>query len=299
MRFSFRKPGFVIAFLICALVAGTAAAAAFEDWGLSVQTQMENKSEPLFGVGQPLTKSSNVDLNQAQALADPAGLLTVAKGLHVNVVTAGKAAPNLDQMVLWPQSDPQYIIACNEQGTANPGLQKINLGDGAATTIATGITSCDPVRATPWGTVLFGEEGGSTGAMYELIDPLSVEGATINRTTGATSTPKIRRVNALGFLSFEGLAILPNGVTYYGDELSAGNGAPGGSFYKFVPTTPWPGGPPSPTSISHRTPVAPCTGFGSARVRTSGRASSSASAPGSCSRRHRVSSCAHWRRPPN
>ena len=34
------------------------------------------------------------------------------------------------------------------------------------------------------------------------------------------------RVNALGFLSFEGLAILPNGVTYYGDELSAASGAP-------------------------------------------------------------------------
>ena len=243
MRFSFRKGGLVVG-LLCALVAGAAAAAAFEDWGLDVQTQMENKSEPLFGVGQPLTKSSNVDLNQAQALANPAGLVTVAKGLDVKVVTAGKAAPNLDQMVLWPQSSPQYIIACNEQGTANPALQKIKLSDGTATTIASGITSCDPVRATPWGTVLFGEEGGITGAMYELIDPLSVEDATINRTTGATSTPKIRRVNALEFLSFEGLAILPNGVTYYGDELSASNGAPAGAYYKFVPGTPWTGGAP-------------------------------------------------------
>jgi hypothetical protein len=259
MRFSFRKAGLVVG-LLCALVAGTAAAAAFEDWGLDVQTQMENKSEPLFGVGQPLTKSSNVDLNQAQALANPAGLVTVAKGLDVKVVTAGKAAPNLDQMVLWPQSSPQYIIACNEQGTADPALQKIKLSDGTATTIASGITSCDPVRATPWGTVLFGEEGGATGAMYELIDPLSVEGATINRTIGATSTPKIRRVNALGFLSFEGLAILPNGVTYYGDELSASNGAPGGAYYKFVPSTPWTGGAPI-TSLD-QSPYAAGTVYG-------------------------------------
>jgi len=260
MRVSFRKAGFLIGLLACALVVGTAAAAAFEDWGLNVQTQMENKSEPLFGVGQPLKASSNVDLNQAQSLANPAGLVTVAMGLDVRVVTAGKAAPNLDQMVLWPQSSPQYIIACNEQGTGNPALQKIRLSDGAATTIATGITSCDPVRATPWGTVLFGEEGGATGAMYELIDPLSVEGATINRSTGATSTPKIRRVDALGFLSFEGLAILPNGVTYYGDELAAGNGAPGGAYYKFVPSTPWAGGAPI-TSLD-QSPYAAGTVYG-------------------------------------
>src|SRR5262245_41023963 len=120
MRFSFRKPEFFIGLLAFALLAGTATAAAFEDWGLNVQTQMENKSAPLFGVVQPLQQSSNADLDQAQALANPAGLLTVAHSLHVNVVTAGKAAPNLDQMVLWPQSDPQYIIACNEQGTAQP-----------------------------------------------------------------------------------------------------------------------------------------------------------------------------------
>jgi Bacterial protein of unknown function (DUF839) len=260
MRFSFRRGGFVIGFLACVLVAGTAVAAAFDDWGLDVQTQMDNKSRPLFGVGQPLTESSNVDLNQAQALANPAGLVTVAKGLDVRVVSAGKAAPNLDQVVLWTQSNPQYLIACNEQGTAQPALQKIRLGDGAATTIASGITSCDPVRVTPWGTVLFGEEAGSTGAMYELIDPLSVEGATIDRTTGIASTPKIRRVNALGFLSFEGLSILPNGVTYYGDELAASNGAPGGAYYKFVPSTPWTGGAPI-TSLD-QSPYASGTVYG-------------------------------------
>jgi secreted PhoX family phosphatase len=73
---------------------------------------------------------------------------------------------------------------------------------------------------------------------------LTVTGAVINNVTGASTNPKIRRVNALGFLSFEGLGILPNGVTYYGDELSSSNGAPGGSFYKFVPRTPWAGGAP-------------------------------------------------------
>jgi Alkaline phosphatase PhoX len=146
--------------------------------------------------------------------------------------------------VLWPQSSPTYLISINEEGPAQPSLQKINLESGVATTIVSGTDSGDPVRITPWGTILFGEEAGDTGAMYELIDPLSVEGATINRTTGVASTPKIRRVNALGFNSFEGLAILPNGVTYYGNELSANAGAPGGAYYKFVPSAPWGGGAP-------------------------------------------------------
>jgi hypothetical protein len=58
----------------------------------------------LFGVGQPLTESSNVDFTTDQALADPARRITFAKGLKVNVVSAGKAAPNIGQMILWPKA---------------------------------------------------------------------------------------------------------------------------------------------------------------------------------------------------
>ncbi len=245
MRLSFRVAPLVVVVIVFVAVVGTAVGAYFDDWGLDRQTQMENKSQTLFGFGQPLDQSSTTDLSQAQALANPAGLVTVAKGLKVGVVSAGNAAPNLDQMILWPKSNPTHIIACNEQGTAQPSLQKISLATGVATTIATGLDDCDPVRATPWGTVLFGEEAGAAGAMYELIDPLNVVGASINHVTGVTAAPyanNIQRVNALGFLSFEGLAILPNGVTYYGDELAPSNGTPGGAYYKFVPDTPWAGG---------------------------------------------------------
>jgi hypothetical protein len=249
MRYSRRIVALALGISTFVLVAGTAVAA-FNDWGLDVQTQMQNKSHPLFGVGQPLTQSSTTDLTQAQALANPAGLITVAKDLKVSVVAAGpadNAGANIDQMVLWPQSNPTHIIACNEEGPTKPALQKISLATGAATTIATGLNSCDPVRVTPWGTVLFGEENGSAGAMYELIDPLNVVGASINNVTGVVAAPyanNIKRVNALGFLSFEGLAILPNGVTYYGDELGPSNGTPGGAYYKFVPDTAWAGGAP-------------------------------------------------------
>jgi hypothetical protein len=130
-------------------VAGGTALAAISDWGLNRQTQLQKKSRTLFGVGHPLTQSSTVDFDAAQASADPAGLITVAKGLKVRVVSAGEATPNIDQMVLWPQADPQYLIACNEEGVAEPALQPISLTSGNATTIATGIESCDPVRA-PW-----------------------------------------------------------------------------------------------------------------------------------------------------
>jgi hypothetical protein len=244
MRLSLRVVPLVVGVVALIAVVGTAFGAYLDDWGLDRQTQMENKSHTLFGFGQPLTESSTANLNEAQALANPAGLMTVAKGLKVGVVSAGSAAPNIDQMILWPKANPTYIIGCNEEGTAEPALQKISLATGDATTIATGVDDCDPVRATPWGTVLFGEEAGSVGAMYELIDPLSVVGASIDNATGVTAAPytnNIKRVNALGFLSFEGLAILPNGVTYYGDELGPSNGTPAGAYYKFVPDTPWTG----------------------------------------------------------
>jgi hypothetical protein len=246
---------------------GGVATASFLDFGQQTERELADHANQLFGVKKPIQASSTVDLSEAQALADPAALATVAKGLDVDVVSAGNAAPNLDQMVLWPASHPTHIITINEEGPTEPSLQKINLKTGVATTIVTGTDSGDPIRITPWGTILFGEEAGDTGAMYELIDPLSVEGATIDRTSGTSSSPKIRRVNALGFNSFEGLAILPNGVTYYGNELSANAGAPAGAYYKFVPTTPWAGGPPI-TSLD-QSPYASGSTF-ALRVGTSG-----------------------------
>jgi hypothetical protein len=229
------------------VVAGASAAAMRDlDFGLQTHRELADKAEQLFGVESALPASSSADLNEAEALADPTKLVTLAKGLKATAVAAGPQddlGPNSDQMALWPPANPTHLIAVNEEGTGDPGLQKIDLRTGKATTIVSGITSGDPVRATPWGTIVFGEEAGD-GGMYEIIDPLSVEGATIDRATGASSSPKIRRLNALGLNAFEGLAVLPNGVTYYGNELAASNGTPGGAYYKFVPAHPWTGGAP-------------------------------------------------------
>jgi secreted PhoX family phosphatase len=79
---------------------------------------------------------------------------------------------------------------------------------------------------------------------HELIDPLHTTGVTYNRTTGTftgAGAANIVRRESLGRLSFEGVAVLPNGVTYYGDENRPATGAPGGAYFKFVPTTPWNG----------------------------------------------------------
>ena len=66
---------------------------------------------------------------------------------------------------------------------------------------------------------------------------------TVNRAAGTTSDPAhvVARL-ALGQLSYEGVVALPDGTTYYGDELRPSNGRVGGGVFKFTPTTPWPGG---------------------------------------------------------
>src|SRR5262245_53350873 len=99
MRRTRRTAAAALGLLTFVLVA-SAAVAAFDDWGLEQQAQLENKSHPLFGVGQPLTASSAASLTKAQALANPTSLVTLAKGLEASVVAAGPdddVGPNADQ----------------------------------------------------------------------------------------------------------------------------------------------------------------------------------------------------------
>jgi secreted PhoX family phosphatase len=230
-------------FSAIALVAGVAAAGI--DFGQFVQRQLADQSSKLYGFSGPLTASSTRSITQAQAQADPRDLATVAKSLKVRVVSAGVAPAVLDQSAFWPDArNPKWLITCNEEGVTDPGLVRVNLATGASTTIITGTTSCDPVRATPWGTILFGEEAGggpNGGRMYELIDPLHTTGVTLDRATGTFSggagAGNLVARPALGRLSFEGLAIYASGVTYYGDELRPGGGVGGGAYFKFIPAS--------------------------------------------------------------
>jgi hypothetical protein len=217
------------------------------DFGLFRDSQLEAHSEQLFGVRRGVAASSTESIGGVLAEQDPTKLVTLAKGLHARVLSARPdLAPNIDMMAFWPTSShPTHIIACNEQGTAEPGVQRIRIADGAVETILTGTTSCDPVRRTAWGTILVGEED-TNGWLIEIINPLQTTGVLFNRVTGTasggTGAANVIGRTAMGHLAFEGLGLYPNGVLYYGDENRPLNGNPGGAYFKFIPTTPWAGG---------------------------------------------------------
>lgn len=232
-------------------IAGTTLAGiagATDDFGLRQQHQVESHANEQFGVTQPLTSSSTASISAADATSDPTKLVTLAKGLSARVVTTTSGA-NTDMIALWPsETNPTWLVACNEQDATKPGLQRIRLSDGHVDTIVTGTTSCDGVRRTAWGTILFDEEAGTSGAVYELLDPVGTTGVSLDRTTGVfsggTGATNLVRRDALGRLSFEGLGVYANGVTYYGDENRSSQGKPAGAYFKFVPTTPWTGSAP-------------------------------------------------------
>ncbi|HVY66996.1 MAG TPA: alkaline phosphatase PhoX [Gammaproteobacteria bacterium] len=239
--------------LYAALFATTATAAYAADFGEKTQQLAKALAPVLFGTLGSLDESSTVSLTAAQADADPAALLTVAKGLKVSVVSAdANLGPNTDQMVMWPDDiHPTHIIACNEQGAGQVAVQRINLKTGVPENIISGgLTSCDPVRITPWGTVLAGEENGTNGRLFEILDPLHTTGVLITG-AGASTTisdpAHVARLGAVGQFAFEGLALMPTGVLYISDENRPGTGGlgnPGGAIVKFIPDVQWQGGAP-------------------------------------------------------
>ena len=158
-------------------------------------------------------------------------------------------------IALWPNDDkPTYAIICNEiDGTlvgAPATVQRVRLSDGQVSDMISGMVSCDPAHRTDWGTIIVGEEAGTTGRLWEILDPLNVAGVTVDRAAGTTSDPAhVVARTALGKLSFEGVVLLPNGTSYYGDELRPSNGKPGGGIYKFVPAKPYVAGSGPITSL--------------------------------------------------
>ena len=274
---SMRKRLGVLAAVFAAIALMAGVATAGSDFGQFVQRQLADQSSKLYGFSGPLKASSTASITAGQAKADPRRLATVAKSLKVRVVSAGSAPPNLDQSAFWPNAGkPKWLITCNEQEETDPGLVRIDLATGLSTTIVTGTTECDPIRATPWGTILFGEEadsGPSGGRMYELIDPLHTTGVSLDRTTGTfsggTGAANLVARPVLGRLSFEGLAIYANGLTYYSEDLGPSNGAGGGAHYKFIPATPRDPGDGPVTSLGQSPYATPGSIFG-LRIGTGG-----------------------------
>ena len=209
------------------------------DFGAFVAEQLSEHSEELFGFRHPLEQSALGPYDGP----DNVQAIQVADGLRVSLVSSGVASA-ADQIALWPNDDrPTHVFVCDEE-TSNPSVQRVDLSKPAsanATTIVAGLTSCDPVRRTPWGTIIVAEEAGATGGFYEIINPLSID-TVINvtdRDMGTTSDPRLVKRKAVGSLSFESFGIKNDGTMIYGDELAPIGGNAGGAIYKFVPDVPY------------------------------------------------------------
>lgn len=212
---------------------------------ISLLSTLTGSPDP-YGVAEPLEHSSTTPVSKAEALAHPEKLITLAGGLTARVVNA-RLPLYVDQGALWPSEEqPDWLISCNEFEPDHPGLLRINLTTGKAETILTGTGNCDPIRRTSWGTLIFGEEWGGGkegGRLYELIDPLHTTGVKLDRIKGTfkggTGKKNLAVRADVGRLSYEGLALLPNGVLYYTDESRPEKGRPGGALFKFVPAKPY------------------------------------------------------------
>ena len=132
-----KKVATVIALVVALGIGVVGSALAGLDFGLETQNLLNAKSQPLFGVGKPIAASSQDSIDAATAEADPTDLVSLANGLSAQVVTAEpNAGPNTDMMALWPNdTNPTWLITCNEESEPDPGVQRIRISDGLVETI--------------------------------------------------------------------------------------------------------------------------------------------------------------------
>jgi len=247
--------GVVVGLAVIAVPSHPSADRRHRDFGSFVASQLAEHSEQLFGFDRPLEASALGPYDGADNLQ----AIQLAPGLRASLVSSSVASA-ADQIAMWPDDDnPRFLFVCDEE-TSVPAVQRVDLSrpaDANATTIVTGLSSCDPVRRTPWGTIIVAEEAGATGGFYELIDPASITTAinVTNRTLGTNTDPlHLVKRQAVGSLSFESFAIRPDGTMLYGDELAPSGGNPGGGIYKFVPAIPFQG--TGPIALASQSPLA-------------------------------------------
>ncbi len=219
------------------------------DFGMHVERLLHAQSAKLFGFEKPLRESAPATRGTYRTLGQSTSdQILLAHGLKAEYLTRD-AADLTDMMAFYPILHPTHLMTCVEgnraeiaPGKFNPSVQRINLTTGQVETLLRGMSGCDGIRVTPWGTLLVTEER-SDGSAYEIIDPLNVTNQTvINRDAGTLTDPAhIAKRTALPVMAWEGLMVLPNGVIIAGDELRPGTAtanANGGAIFKFIPQTP-------------------------------------------------------------
>ena len=231
-----------------------------EDFGLTVEELLSAQSNELLGIEKPLSEPADDGdvVPREDATANARQLL--AQGLKAQFVARNVAFLG-DMIAFWPDDiNYTHLIVCIEQERSgdtpggneglNAAVQRVDVKTGDVETILHGMSYCDGIRATQWGTVLATEET-EDGRAYEIIGPLNTTGHWVaDRATGdirdgidsPNVSTKVAQRQALPTLRWEGLTILDTGVIYLGDELRPGEVAldgDGGSVFKFTPETPY------------------------------------------------------------
>ena len=232
------------------------------DFGAEREASLKLHTNELFGFQSALDSSADFAGYTGRTSSQTADdMITLAGGLQMEFLTRS-AANKTDMMALWPHESASatHLITCVEGGTEanlggnadklNPSMQRINLSTGAVETILRGMSRCDGIRTTPWGTVLATEEAGD-GQAYEILEPLTTTNHTVTDRVAGTIVDGIGSVvastnvvkhDAMMTMSWEGLTITDNGVVIGGDELRPGTAAAdadGGAIFKFVPSVPF------------------------------------------------------------
>ncbi|MFQ5740405.1 MAG: alkaline phosphatase PhoX [Acidobacteriota bacterium] len=248
--------GLIILSTLAITVTPASRAAGF---GSLVEELLEQLSEVLFGFRRPLPNPANAGdaVPREMATANDRQLLAGEGELQAEFV-ARNVAVRGDMIALWPnENDYTHLIICIEQSRRgmtpagneglNPAVQRVDVATRQVATILHGMSRCDGVRTTPWGTVLAAEEV-DDGRVYEIIDPTGTNGHWVaDRVSGdirdgidspRASTQVIQR-RALPTISWEGFTVLESGVVFGVDELTPGSdGLPdsdGGALFKFLP----------------------------------------------------------------
>lgn len=231
------------------LLAVSFSSALAKDFGVERDQMLASQSMALFGIEAPLAEGAAPSAEEGYRTLDQSVTdeLAAAPGLKLEFLTRN-VADSLDMMAFWPAQNPTHIIGCIEgdreeiaPGKFNPSVQSISLSDGTVTTLMRGMTSCDGIRTTPWGTIVATEEE-DDGGIYEIIDPLSLKDVVVtDRATGAVTDPAhVVKRTAMAIVAWEGFMVTPGGVVIGGDELRPGTGdkdADGGAIFKFIPAT--------------------------------------------------------------
>jgi hypothetical protein len=156
------------------------------DFGKFVADQLRSHSEQLFGFHHPLDDSAIGPFDGSSVDA-----LELADGLKATLISSA-----VENAAIRSRCGPMTRIrriCSSATKRLRSQLQRIDLSkltSANATTIVTGLNSCDPVRRTPWGTIIVAEAG--TTSVHEILDRFHIAPINVsNRDLGTTSDPCI------------------------------------------------------------------------------------------------------------